>query len=139
MRFGLLNFLIFIVFIGGVLGCWLMPGPWVEWKKIPVDNSVITNSIISIERDRILTLDYLGTIRLYSFPELKLIWTYTSTEKDPHPDIAFLGNPTVVVQLSYSTFKPDEVYERLNVSDAHAMSRGKIPKAELTASAEDFA
>ena len=118
MRFGLLNLLIGVVFLSGLLGCWLMPGPWMEWKKIPSDGSTILDVTLSVEHNYLATLNDDADVRLYSYPELKLLWSGPSASWIQIPKhIRFMGNPTMGVRAFASNFITEVQSVYLDIKD----------------------
>ena len=101
MRFGLLNLLIAVVFLSGLLGCWVLRDPWVELTPIPSVNAPIVDSTFSSDGKFILAVDGKYIVRAYSYPQFKLLGEYTSPLKE-FTFAGFVGKPAFAIHIIHN-------------------------------------
>ena len=74
MRFELRDFIVWILFLGSAIGCILNSDRWEVFKAIPNNGKPILDASFSPDDKFIAVITYDSTLKLYKFPELKLIW-----------------------------------------------------------------
>ena len=122
MRYGLLDLLVWTIFLGSFLASVFLPLRWEKFKELPGASRSLDAAALSLDGTLLATYENIDAIRLYSFPGLKLRWT--------SKPITVHSNLT---ELYFKSDSPEIILALLDVSAGgkYTIIRASIDAGEL--------